>query len=185
MACLPTSEPAATAARSMSPVESCGMSSVSTILGAWEPLPAPGGPKRIMTVFESEAIMQASSDERPPRATCSQRVDAKALTDSSCRRTSGSFACERTALRGRGPERATKLVAVSVSDTTSDDSIFFESKSGSAFLARTVNEIGISLHSSLLPSLLKKVKASGRGGTRRVDAFVHTLAMKEEAVCRV
>jgi hypothetical protein len=35
LACWPTSEPAATAARSMSPVDSCGMESVSTILGAW------------------------------------------------------------------------------------------------------------------------------------------------------
>ena len=32
----------------MSPVESCGTPSVSTIFGACEPFPAPGGPKRIM-----------------------------------------------------------------------------------------------------------------------------------------
>mmetsp|Transcript_14436 Transcript_14436/g.60227 ORF Transcript_14436/g.60227 Transcript_14436/m.60227 type:complete len:208 (+) Transcript_14436:237-860(+) len=44
----PTSVPAETAARSMSPVESCGTPSASTILGACDPLPAPGGPKRIM-----------------------------------------------------------------------------------------------------------------------------------------
>jgi hypothetical protein len=34
----PASEPAATAARSISPVESCGVPSVSMILGAWDPL---------------------------------------------------------------------------------------------------------------------------------------------------
>eukprot|EP00966_Prymnesium_polylepis_P324382 7380433-Prymnesium_polylepis.2 len=50
---LPTSEPAATAARSMSPVESWGVLSLSTIFGACEPLPAPGGPKRIITIFDS------------------------------------------------------------------------------------------------------------------------------------
>mmetsp|Transcript_28219 Transcript_28219/g.62996 ORF Transcript_28219/g.62996 Transcript_28219/m.62996 type:complete len:221 (+) Transcript_28219:481-1143(+) len=39
---------APTAARSMSPVESCGMFSSSSIFGPCVPLPAPGGPKRIM-----------------------------------------------------------------------------------------------------------------------------------------
>ena len=47
LAFFPTSVPAATAARSMSPVESCGMLSLSTIFGACVPLPAPGGPNRI------------------------------------------------------------------------------------------------------------------------------------------
>ena len=47
-ASLPSAVPAATAERSMSPVESCGIPSVCTILGACEPLPAPGGPSRIM-----------------------------------------------------------------------------------------------------------------------------------------
>ena len=49
-ASLPTSVPAATAARSMSPVLSCGVPSCSTMRGACVPLPAPGGPKRMMIV---------------------------------------------------------------------------------------------------------------------------------------
>ena len=40
LACLPTSVPAATAARNMSPVDSCGMLSSETILGACVPFPA-------------------------------------------------------------------------------------------------------------------------------------------------
>jgi hypothetical protein len=39
LACFPTSVPAATAARSMSPVESWGIPSLSTILGPWVPFP--------------------------------------------------------------------------------------------------------------------------------------------------
>mmetsp|Transcript_1691 Transcript_1691/g.3689 ORF Transcript_1691/g.3689 Transcript_1691/m.3689 type:complete len:215 (-) Transcript_1691:37-681(-) len=44
----PTSVLAETAARSMSPVESWGMPSRSSILGPCVPFPAPGGPNRIM-----------------------------------------------------------------------------------------------------------------------------------------
>jgi hypothetical protein len=40
----PTSVPAETAARNMSPVESCGMPNKSSILGPCVPFPAPGGP---------------------------------------------------------------------------------------------------------------------------------------------
>ena len=78
LACTPTSVPAATAARSMSPVESCGMESVSTILGACEPLPAPGGPNRIITVLPSAAAASRhTSDVRramPPRSGRSSAV---------------------------------------------------------------------------------------------------------------
>mmetsp|Transcript_44239 Transcript_44239/g.116261 ORF Transcript_44239/g.116261 Transcript_44239/m.116261 type:complete len:210 (-) Transcript_44239:101-730(-) len=83
-ACMPTSEPAATAARSMSPVDSCGISRVSTILGACEPFPAPGGPKRIMTVLESPAIMHASSLVRPPRAAFNHCTDDNVSTFVDC-----------------------------------------------------------------------------------------------------
>ena len=51
LAWTPISVPAATAARSMSPVESCGMPISATIFGACEPFPDPGGPKRIMMSF--------------------------------------------------------------------------------------------------------------------------------------
>src|SRR5215210_3043731 len=43
----PIGVPAATAARSMSPVESCGIPNRSTMRTAWVPFPAPGGPRRI------------------------------------------------------------------------------------------------------------------------------------------
>mmetsp|Transcript_5933 Transcript_5933/g.25231 ORF Transcript_5933/g.25231 Transcript_5933/m.25231 type:complete len:204 (+) Transcript_5933:183-794(+) len=54
LACLPTGVPAATAARSMSPVDSCGVPSLASILGACVPLPAPGGPNKIMILRASE-----------------------------------------------------------------------------------------------------------------------------------
>jgi hypothetical protein len=43
----PSSLPAATAARNMSPVEICGMPKRSQTNFAWVPLPAPGGPRRM------------------------------------------------------------------------------------------------------------------------------------------
>src|SRR5882672_9670126 len=43
----PSGVPALTAARSMSPVEICGMPNLSRMKAAWVPLPAPGGPSRI------------------------------------------------------------------------------------------------------------------------------------------
>ncbi len=43
----PSGVPAFTAARSMSPVEICGMPNASLMNVAWVPLPAPGGPSRI------------------------------------------------------------------------------------------------------------------------------------------
>ena len=46
-ACRPIGVPAATAARSMSPVESCTMPYFATSRLACVPLPAPGGPSRI------------------------------------------------------------------------------------------------------------------------------------------
>mmetsp|Transcript_676 Transcript_676/g.1850 ORF Transcript_676/g.1850 Transcript_676/m.1850 type:complete len:217 (+) Transcript_676:342-992(+) len=51
----PTSVPAATAARSMSPVDNWGVPNASTILGACVPLPEPGGPKRMMMVRPGSA----------------------------------------------------------------------------------------------------------------------------------
>ena len=47
LACRPTGVWAATAARSISPVESWTMPYFWTSRCAWVPLPAPGGPKRI------------------------------------------------------------------------------------------------------------------------------------------
>ncbi len=46
----PSGEPDATAARSMSPVESCGRPRSFCRILAWVPLPAPGGPNR--TIFK-------------------------------------------------------------------------------------------------------------------------------------
>jgi len=53
----PTSVPAATAARSMSPVLSCGVWYFSTIFGACVPFPAPGGPKRMMICLGAASIV--------------------------------------------------------------------------------------------------------------------------------
>src|ERR1700694_3960120 len=47
LASTPSGEPAFTAARSMSPVEICGMPNFSLMKVAWVPLPAPGAPNRI------------------------------------------------------------------------------------------------------------------------------------------
>mmetsp|Transcript_95271 Transcript_95271/g.275329 ORF Transcript_95271/g.275329 Transcript_95271/m.275329 type:complete len:216 (-) Transcript_95271:17-664(-) len=49
-ACFPTSVPSATAARSISPVLSCGAPTFSTTFGACVPFPDPGGPKSITIV---------------------------------------------------------------------------------------------------------------------------------------
>ena len=61
LACLPTAVPAATAARSMSPVDSCGVWSLASILGACVPLPAPGGPNRIMILRAGPATAASGS----------------------------------------------------------------------------------------------------------------------------
>src|SRR6267378_2652326 len=47
----PSGVPAFTAARSMSPVEICGMRKRSLMKPAWVPLPAPGGPRRISLII--------------------------------------------------------------------------------------------------------------------------------------
>ena len=47
LAASPSGVPAFTAARSMSPVEICGMANVSLMKVACVPFPAPGGPSRI------------------------------------------------------------------------------------------------------------------------------------------
>src|SRR3954451_19768194 len=51
---------AARAARSMSPVEICGMPNFSRMKLAWVPLPAPGGPRRIKRM--TAASCQHSTD---------------------------------------------------------------------------------------------------------------------------
>ncbi len=50
LASRPSGVPALTAARSMSPVEICGMPNFSLMKLAWVPLPAPGGPNRIKRI---------------------------------------------------------------------------------------------------------------------------------------
>ena len=51
----PTGVPALTAARSMSPVESCTRPCVATSRCACVPLPAPGGPSRINLIYAAPA----------------------------------------------------------------------------------------------------------------------------------
>ena len=47
LALIPSGVPAFTAARSMSPVEICGMAYFAQMKVAWVPLPAPGAPNKI------------------------------------------------------------------------------------------------------------------------------------------
>ena len=54
------SVPAATAARSMSPVESWTIPRCSTSRLAWVPLPAPGGPRRMMFIAAPRGRPSAS-----------------------------------------------------------------------------------------------------------------------------
>src|SRR5690606_20231132 len=58
----PTGVCAATAARSMSPVDSWRMPCLSTSRPAWVPLPAPGGPNRIRFI----AIPRRRASAQPP-----------------------------------------------------------------------------------------------------------------------
>jgi len=50
LAATPSGVPAFTAARSMSPVEICGMPNFLQMKAAWVPLPAPGAPNRISLI---------------------------------------------------------------------------------------------------------------------------------------
>ncbi|MNY68068.1 hypothetical protein D3C86_2057740 [compost metagenome] len=53
LASMPSGVPAFTAARSMSPVEICGMPNFSQMNLACVPLPAPGAPNRIKRIYGS------------------------------------------------------------------------------------------------------------------------------------
>mmetsp|Transcript_14054 Transcript_14054/g.46875 ORF Transcript_14054/g.46875 Transcript_14054/m.46875 type:complete len:206 (+) Transcript_14054:357-974(+) len=59
----PTGVPSATAARSMSPVESCGVPSRSTTTGACVPLPDPGGPSMIVMTRAGAAEAAGASEK--------------------------------------------------------------------------------------------------------------------------
>eukprot|EP01139_Manchomonas_bermudensis_P009957 Amastigsp_a339750_3147.p3 type:complete len:174 gc:universal Amastigsp_a339750_3147:523-2(-) len=71
LAALPISVPAATAARSMSPVARWQKPKFSTISGAWVPLPLPGGPKRMIPRLPVGAV--AMSLELVVRSPCTLR----------------------------------------------------------------------------------------------------------------
>src|SRR2546430_2334956 len=58
----PSGVPAFTAARSMSPVEICGMPNFSRMKAACVPLPAPGGPKRIRRIKAGSISCQHFTD---------------------------------------------------------------------------------------------------------------------------
>src|SRR5580692_10496854 len=63
MMCLtrkPDAVPSATASRSMSPVDNCGMEKRSTILVACVPFPAPGGPNRTSLIDPAPPALQFS-----------------------------------------------------------------------------------------------------------------------------
>ena len=54
LASMPSGVPAFTAARSMSPVEICGMPKCWVRNAAWVPLPAPGGPSKMRRMSAPE-----------------------------------------------------------------------------------------------------------------------------------
>ena len=54
LACRPSGVPALTAARSMSPVEICGMPYFWQMKAACVPLPAPGAPNKISLMVSSD-----------------------------------------------------------------------------------------------------------------------------------
>src|ERR1700685_2574527 len=56
----PEAVPSATASRSMSPVDNCGMEKRSTILVACVPFPAPGGPNRTSLIDLAPLALQLS-----------------------------------------------------------------------------------------------------------------------------
>src|SRR5690242_15462986 len=64
LALSPTSVPALTAARSMSPVESCAMPRSATSRSACVPFPAPGGPSRMMSIGNAPLVLLMSA--QPP-----------------------------------------------------------------------------------------------------------------------
>ena len=68
----PSGVPAFTAARSMSPVEICGMPNASVMKAACVPLPAPGGPSRISRMIVALSGGRARRGCRPvvPSAPC-------------------------------------------------------------------------------------------------------------------
>ena len=80
----PSGVPAFTAARSMSPVEICGMPYASLMKVACVPLPAPGGPRRISRmVVDSQSV-----DERGDRSTsvrAGRRGSRLCAVDRACR----------------------------------------------------------------------------------------------------
>jgi hypothetical protein len=67
LASTPSGVPALTAARSMSPVEICGMPYFWQMKAAWVPLPAPGAPNRInrigVLVCADRAIGHGEDDD--------------------------------------------------------------------------------------------------------------------------
>src|SRR5436189_4354917 len=70
----PSGVPALTAARSMSPVEICGMPYFSRMKLAWVPFPAPGGPKRIR---RTTAAISISSQHSKHSLEVLRRIDAR------------------------------------------------------------------------------------------------------------
>ena len=82
----------------MSPVESCGMLRVSTILGACEPLPQPGAPKRIITVLPP-ASAAASADTALVRPASQERAARSTVGWSSMRLPAPAMAPRETAVR--------------------------------------------------------------------------------------
>mmetsp|Transcript_14053 Transcript_14053/g.46870 ORF Transcript_14053/g.46870 Transcript_14053/m.46870 type:complete len:235 (+) Transcript_14053:201-905(+) len=80
-ACLPTSVPAATAARSMSPVESCGAPNLATSFGACVPLPEPGGPKRMTMLRPPSPAAGVARRGRGPAGACMGDSDRPSADD--------------------------------------------------------------------------------------------------------
>ena len=77
LAAMPSGVPAAIAARSMSPVDTCGIECACVMKVAWVPLPAPGGPRRISRMkAHRRADQPTGNDPRvlPAPVPCRRRL---------------------------------------------------------------------------------------------------------------
>src|SRR6187399_1260429 len=106
LAATPSGVPAAIAARSMSPVDTCGIECACVMKVAWVPLPAPGGPRRISRMkAHRRADQRKGNDPQVPPAPvpCRRRLpEHRSARGFSLQMAGGSIA------RGQGFRRREK-----------------------------------------------------------------------------
>src|SRR5205807_1836216 len=88
----PRGVPAFTAARSMSPVEICGMPNASLMNAACVPLPAPGGPSSINRIVDSRPLRRTRSIAHVSAGVeCARALEVGRRIDAGGRRAGGDF----------------------------------------------------------------------------------------------